>query len=71
MSFICLTISNHFHVNGFALSLALKQRLEATRKWPIRYCLRVLALLIGEIIFPSRQADQTELLPMAGLFKEG
>ena len=24
-----------FHVNGFALSLALKQRLGATRNWPI------------------------------------
>ena len=25
----------HFHINGFTLSLALKQRLEATGKWPI------------------------------------
>ena len=25
---------NHFHVNGFALSLALKERLGRTRKWP-------------------------------------
>ena len=24
MSFICITIKNHFHINGFALSLALK-----------------------------------------------
>ena len=29
-----MTIKNGFHINGFALSLALKQRLEATRKWP-------------------------------------
>ena len=28
---------NHFHVNGFVLSLALNQRLEATRKWPIEH----------------------------------
>ena len=27
---------NYFHINGFALCLALKQRLRATRKWPIR-----------------------------------
>ena len=27
---------NHFDVNGLVLSLALKQRLGATRKWPIR-----------------------------------
>ena len=26
---------NHFHVNGFALSLALNERLELTAKWPI------------------------------------
>ena len=26
MSFICIIIKNHFHVNGFALSLALKVR---------------------------------------------
>ena len=35
MSFICIRIKNHFHANGFALSLALKQRLEAMRKCPI------------------------------------
>ena len=26
---------NHFHVNGFALSLVLKQRLGTTWKWPV------------------------------------
>ena len=26
---------NHFHVNGFALSLVLKQKLRTTRKWPV------------------------------------
>ena len=35
MCFICMRVKNHFHVNGFALSLALKQRLEAT--WNTRY----------------------------------
>ena len=30
LSFICMRIKNHFHINGFALSLALKQRLEGT-----------------------------------------
>ena len=35
MKFICMRIKNHSHINGFALSLALKQRLEATGKWPI------------------------------------
>ena len=36
MSFICIIIKNHFHINGFALSLALKVRFFGTRKWPIR-----------------------------------
>ena len=36
MSFICIIIENHFHINGFALSLALKVRFFGTRKWPIR-----------------------------------
>ena len=35
MSLICMRIKYHFHVSSFALSLALKQRLGATRKWPI------------------------------------
>ena len=34
-SFICMRMKNNFHVNCFALSLALKRRLEAPRKWPI------------------------------------
>ena len=37
MSFICIIIENHFHINGFALSLVLKVRFFGTRKWPIRY----------------------------------
>ena len=35
MSFICIIIKNHFHINGFALSLTLKVRFFGTRKWPI------------------------------------
>ena len=35
MSFICVRIKNDFQMNGFALSLALKQRLRAPRKWLI------------------------------------
>ena len=35
MSFIYITIKNHFHINGFALSLALKVRFFGTRKWPV------------------------------------
>ena len=32
MSFICIIIKTHFHINGFALSLALKVRFFGTRK---------------------------------------
>ena len=35
MSFLWMKIKNHFQINGFALSLALKQRLEATRRWTV------------------------------------
>lgn len=31
-SFICMSRENHFHINGFALGLALKRRLRVTRK---------------------------------------
>ena len=31
-SFICVKVKNHFHISGFPVSLALKQRLEATLK---------------------------------------
>ena len=37
-SFIFMRIS-HFHKNGFALRLALKQRHNVTRKWPIHSAL--------------------------------
>ena len=40
MSFICMRIKNQFHINGFALSLALKQRLGATRRWPVAILLK-------------------------------
>ena len=35
-----MRIKNHFHVNGLTLSLALKQRLGATQKWPIEVARR-------------------------------
>ena len=35
MSFYLHHNENNFHINGFALSLALKVRCFGTRKWPI------------------------------------
>ena len=29
----------HFHMNGFARRLVLKQRQRVTRKWPIGFCI--------------------------------
>ena len=34
-SFICMRIENYLDINVFALGLAMKQRLRATRKRPI------------------------------------
>ena len=34
MKLICMRIKNHFYINGFALTLVLKLRPGATRKWP-------------------------------------
>ena len=42
MSCICIIIKNHFHINGFALSLALKLRFFGTRKWPIQLAKNIL-----------------------------
>ena len=39
MSFTCMKIKNDFHINGFALCLAFKKRLGATRKWTILNCI--------------------------------
>ena len=35
MIFICMRIKRHVHINGFAVSLTLKQRLWATQKWSV------------------------------------
>ena len=37
-SFHSVANKTHFHIKGFALDLALKQRQNATRKWPIENC---------------------------------
>ena len=49
------------HINGFALSLALKQRLEAIQKWPIH-----LSLVNSLLVLP--QSSRTDLRCHGGLF---
>ena len=41
MQFHFHTNQSHFHNNGFALRLALKQRQKGTLKWPIHFGLTV------------------------------
>ena len=35
MKIVCMRIEKHFYINGFPLSLALRQTFKATWKWPI------------------------------------
>ena len=51
MSCICIIIKNHFHINGFALSLALKVRFFGTRKWPITVTIKFRKKAQGLIFF--------------------
>ena len=53
MSFICIIIENHFHINGFALSLVLKVRFFGTRKWPINRTVVCLELINPFISFKT------------------
>ena len=48
-----MTIKNHFHINGFALNLALKVRLFGTRKWPITLAVEDFDLFILDRIDQS------------------
>ena len=45
---------SHFHKNGFALILALKQRHKGTRKWPIKVK-RTSEEIIANIALPHRE----------------
>jgi len=53
MSFIYMRIKNHFHINGFALSLPLKRRLEATGECPIVLYKRVRIVSVLMINMPE------------------
>ena len=55
-----MIIKNHFHKKGFALGLVLKQRLVASRKWPIE-CVRTwtrnhICLLKQKIVFALKKS---------------
>ena len=54
MNFISMIIKNHFHINGFGLSLALKQRLERTQKmtccYPFKMTKSVQGLKVGRYV---------------------
>ena len=58
MSFIWMRMKNHFNSNGFALSLALKQRLGATRKRPNKKFPFIL-LSTDYLTFPSGKLSKS------------
>ena len=64
-----MRIENHVDVNGFALSLALKQRLEVTQKWPIIVLLRYNSLKKIFNILSIVERDQLEKRTAVGLKK--
>ena len=55
--FICMRIKHDLHINGFTLSLAWKQRLGATRKWPIvlKAILRLRSFPGSYLLVPTEQ----------------
>ena len=50
----------HFHKNGFALRLALKQRHKRTRKWPIGYPSTFLVIYQKLVLRVSSGVPNTE-----------
>ena len=50
-----MRIENDFHINGCALSLALKQRLGPTRKWPKTDFTALNYILINYLLCYHRQ----------------
>ena len=52
-----MRIKNDFHINSFALSLALKQRLGATWKWPfvLKAILRLRSFQGSFLLVPTEQ----------------
>ena len=65
MSFICMRMTNHLHIKGWALNLVLIQRPGGTRKWLIaervhltrpQSCLSLLLIRVGERDFLIRRS---------------
>ena len=68
MSFICMIIKNHFHINGFAFSLALKVRLFGTRKWPIGFLIFSYPWFSHTYPHSNRICPSTRIRQISGLF---
>ena len=65
MSFICVLIKNHFHINGFALSLALKFSTPRTLK---KFLMVKKALLSKRFDFHRQMTKINELLALSSIF---
>ena len=57
-----MKMKNRFYINRFALSLALKQRLSATRKWPIGQVTQgaIEQMFFGGLYYTARWAGMSE-----------
>ena len=62
-----MRIENHFHSNGCALGLPLKQRLEPTRRWPKTDFTALSYILINYLLCYHRQ-DTTYVEKKCGNF---
>ena len=54
-----MIIKNNLHKKGFALGLVLKQRLAASRKWPIQSDLLVKIAVILVMVSSLRRVNKT------------
>ena len=63
--------NSHFHNNGFALRLALKQRYKGTRKWPIGFAFATphdWLKKLAPIFHPIRSKTKTSRDSLARVF---
>ena len=68
-----MIIKNHFHKKGFALGLVLKQRLAASRKWPIirtAFCSpdSAFAIHVGSLLFRKKIVPVSQCSPSQPFF---
>ena len=67
-----MKIKNSFYINSYAFSLALNQRLEATRKWSVGLAVLSAVCPLRDHVTASMSSVRThECTKMAGIVKWG